>query len=324
MKITCNILSFLFVGTLVLVSCHRDEIPGTYIPVEGGRPIEFSSVYATVNTKTETGEASALPANFKVWASRTKENFDPNYNVFGDAGTIVTNNGTSDSPKWTYSPVRYWQSGDYNFVAITPINLASGKLTENGLELSFGTNGWDLSTNQTDLLLARSNASNQIVSLAFSHILSKISFSARNSKTMTTEITSLKISGYHNVASSMLYADRNAVWQFNDYATTTKEVLSSTSLNLSSTLTKITSDILVFPENCEVNIEVTVRHGQNASFYKKTAKIEATDWLPGKQYDYIINISPESIHVTSTQVKDWVSDINGNNNNDDDINHNFE
>ena len=329
MKITYSILSVLFVAMFVLTSCHIEDNPVASTPVNGDEPIEFSSVYASVDTKTTTGENSALPANFQVWASRTV-NSNTNYNVFGENGTTVTNTGSADSPKWTYSPVRYWQSGDYNFVAVTPADFpTSGELTSNGLELSFGTSGWDLSANQTDLLLATTHVDNTSgtpgsVNLAFNHILAKISFAARKTTTAQIEIISIKISGHHKIASDVKVSGSKYYWEFEDDGKTAQEIISSTAHTLTTTSRKITPDILVFPEDCILTLEVNIRHNTIASPYQKTVKIDGTCWLSGKQYDYIINVSPGSIVITSPQVKDWVTDINGNNENDDDIIHDFE
>ena len=307
MKMTYNILSFLLVGMFVIASCHREELPGTDLPAEGGEPIEFSSVYASVETKAEPDATSDLPENFKVWASRTV-NSNTNYNVFGENGTTVTNTGSAGTPKWTYSPVRYWQSGEYNFVAVTPADFpTSGELTSNGLELSFGTSGWDLSANQTDLLLATSNVSNQIVSLSFSHLLTKISFSAKNATSTPIEITSVKISGHHKEAESLVLSEEAAVWEFKDDGNASQDITSSASdsYELSSTATKVTSDVLVFSEDCSLTVEVTIRHAAEAAGYPKSATISTTGWLPGMQYDYVINVTPDGISFSEPRVEGW-------------------
>ena len=303
MKITYSILSVLFVAMFVLTSCHIEDNPVASTPVNGDEPIEFSSVYASVDTKTTTGENSALPANFQVWASKTV-NSNTNYNVFGENGTTVTNTGSADSPKWTYSPVRYWQSGEYNFVAVTPVTLATGELTEDGLELSFGS--WTLSSG-IDALFATSDASNEVVSLTFKHLLSKISFSAKNATSTPIEITSVKISGHHNEAESLVLSEEAAVWEFKDDGNASQDITSSASdsYELSSTATKVTSDVLVFSEDCSLTVEVTIRHAAVAAGYPKSATISTTGWLPGMQYDYVINVTPDGISFSEPRVEGW-------------------
>lgn len=289
----------------VLTSCHIEDNPVASTPVNGDEPIEFSSVYASVDTKTTTGENSALPANFQVWASRTV-NSNTNYNVFGENGTTVTNTGSADSPKWTYSPVRYWQSGDYNFVAVTPATLvSSGKLTNGGLALSFGS--WKLNSG-IDALFATSDASNEVVSLTFKHLLTKISFSAKTAGTTPIEIIGVKISGHHKDAKSLVLSEAGTEWEFTDDGKASQDITSSASASyeLSNTATKVTSDVLVFSEeDCSLTVEVTIRHAAAAAGYPKSATISTTGWLPGMQYDYIINVTPDGISFSGPRVEGW-------------------
>ena len=305
MKITYSILSVLFVAMFVLTSCHIEDNPVASTPVNGDEPIEFSSVYASVDTKTTTGENSALPANFQVWASRTVDS-NTNYNVFGENGTTVTNTGSADSPKWTDSPVRYWQSGDYNFVAVTPVDLAlSGELTAAGLELNFDS--WNLIENPTDALVATSDVSNDVVPLTFGHLLSKISFSAKTTHDTPIEITSIKISGHHTEAESLVLSEAGTKWEFNEGKASQEDITSSASApyELSNTATKVTSDVLVFSEDCSLTVEVTIRHAAAAVGYPKSATISTTGWLPGMQYDYVINVTPDGISFSEPRVEGW-------------------
>lgn len=302
-----NILSVLLGGMLVSMSCHREDVPGTAKPVDGGEPIEFSSVYASVEVKADTREATPLPASFMVWASRTA-NSATNYNVFGEDGTTVRNTGTSDSQKWVYSPVRYWQSGDYNFVAVTPVDLAlSGELTAAGLELNFGS--WNLIANPTDALVATSDVSNDVVPLTFGHLLSKISFSAKTIHDTPIEITSIKISGHHKDAKSTVLSGVGSEWEFNDDGTASQDIKSSVSASytLTGTSTKVSSDVLVFPENCSLTVDVTIRHSSTAGGYPKSATISSTNWLSGQKYDYVINVGPDRISFSEPIVSPWVN-----------------
>lgn len=300
MKKIFNILSALLCGILVLASCHRESVLDTYLPDEDSRPIEFSSVYASVETRAE---AENLPASFMVWASRTA-NSTTNYNVFGQAGTLVTNAGAATSQKWTYSPVRYWQSGEYDFVAVTPVDLiSSGTLTANGLALNFGS--WNLSS-QTDALSARSDVSEDVVNLSFGHMLSKISFSAKNLTDTPIEITSVKISGYHKEAESVVLTESGSAWTFNDAPSTIgHEIRLSEAVAFGTTPVKVTSDYLVFPEDCALTVEVTIRHATDAGGYLKSATIPATGWASGLQYDYVINVGPDGISFSEPTVAGW-------------------
>lgn len=320
MKKIFSILSFLLSSMIVFSSCHREDIPCND-PETGYQPIIFSAVNALLETKSEA------PAGFKVWASRTHEvnsASQTDYNIFGATGTNVQKSGSGTSVTWTYTPVRYWQSGAYNFFAVAPVTLAEGELTSDGLELDFGTNGWDITSNQTDLLFATSTVSNDVVPLKFDHLLTKITFSAKKATTAPIDITSIKISGHHKVAEGVVLSGDNTEWDLKDDLAVGHEIISSTPITLSGTASKITSDVLVFPEDCALTVEVTIRHNKIGEAYQKTAEIDGSGWLSGKQYDYIINVTPGSIVISSAQVKDWVTDRNDNNENDDDITHDFE
>ena len=115
-----NSAAVLLLGFLLtFASCQRVDVPGNSdLPAEDSEPIEFSGITGWLETKADAGEGDAgeddestpIPFDkFKVWAQN-----GTNYNVFGQSGTEVS---TSDEGStWTYSPVRYWQAGTYDFL----------------------------------------------------------------------------------------------------------------------------------------------------------------------------------------------------------------
>ena len=181
MKNIYCILSILLGYMITLASCQSEGLSGTDTFEENVVPIEFAGIQVEVATKTAT-----LPddfTGFKVWASRTvSDAAQPNYNVFGTTGTDVEKSGSGTTLSWIYTPVRYWQTGTYNFHAIWPTSIAStpiaGTLGVSGLTLTIGNGGWDLSANQIDLMSATTQVTNttgtpgQVV-LTFNHMLSK-------------------------------------------------------------------------------------------------------------------------------------------------------
>ena len=68
MKNLYIILSVILAGLFTMTSCHREEIPCDDSLVKDGKPIEFSRVSVTIDTKTETEPAApSAPINdFKV------------------------------------------------------------------------------------------------------------------------------------------------------------------------------------------------------------------------------------------------------------------
>lgn len=317
MKNLYIILSVILTGLFTMASCHREEIPCDDLSVKDGKPIEFSSISVTIDTKTTTegsteGETeSTTPTapieDFKVWASLTSNN-TTQYGIFGEEGTDVSKSINGPMLSWVYSPLRYWRPGDYKFYAVSPASHAAGQLTGNGLNLTF--QDWDLSANQVDLLLATSTTSNDVVSLQFDHLLSKISFSAKNISEIPITITSVKISGNHKVATSMSYPAQNP-WGWNSDDTSVQQTLPLKetprgSITLTNSYIPLTQDsgVLVFPESCNLEVELTINHGISPG-YTKTKTILNTGWQAGKHYQYNIKVSPEYIEIGQVTVTPW-------------------
>jgi hypothetical protein len=289
---------------LILVSCHREELPIT----KNDYPIEFSGISGCLETKADDNQTSSLPSDFtgfRVWAQNGS-----NLNVFGANGTEVS---TSDGGQtWTYSPVRYWQAGTYNFYAVSPKDFATGSLSNGALTLTFA-NGWNLSS-QTDIMLA--TASNitgrfntddkpEAVGLTFNHLLSKIGFSVKNADTnnATIKVTSVSISGNHKSVSS--YSTTSGwSWQGDDRATNqTLPLANSAGITLSTTAyTSITPSegVIVFPETeCTISVSVTFdqQKGNVTTPATKTATISNQLWQPGYKYDYKLTVTADAIKI---------------------------
>lgn len=311
------ILSVILVSLFTMTSCHREEIPCDDSLVKDGKPIEFSSISVTIDTKTTTegsteGETeSTTPTapieDFKVWASLTSNN-TTQYGIFGEEGTDVSKSINGPMLSWVYSPLRYWRPGDYKFYAVSPASHAAGQLTGNGLNLTF--QDWDLSANQVDLLLATSTTSNDVVSLQFDHLLSKISFSAKNVSQKPTIITSVKIKGNHTKASTMTYKT-DLSWNLSSGSNSNIQNLplkAETSITATTdSYTQLTQDngILVFPENCNLLVELTIKQDANSQGYTKSATIPTTNWVAGNHYEYKINIGPDNITFSDISVVTW-------------------
>ena len=319
---------------LILVSCQREDIPKKD---SENTPIEFSGVTAWLDTKAD-GESttSILPSDdFKVWAQNSSD-----YSVFGTSGTVVS---TSDAgTTWTYSPVRYWKSGTYDFYAVSPAGKATGTFSESGLTLTF-EGGWDLAAEQTstDLLLATQtvNGSTQVnkdggpdkVSLTFNHMLSQISFSARNAQNsddVVFSVTGLKVYGLHKTAQSLTVSSLSSAWVLANKSTNesvfkdislaqTKQLTTETVTENGVTQYKYTNlcdAFMVFPETTFV-VEVTYNqtyNGTTASVTKSAAI--TTTMAAGYKYDFKLKVTADAITIDSEPtVTPWVSKDSSNN-----------
>ena len=312
MKNIYNILSILFGAVIVLTSCHREDIPCNVTEV-GENPISFSTVYASLDTKTDEANAgTTVPTitEFNVWASRTIGS-DVDYGVFGAAGQTVYND---DLEAWTYSPVRYWQEGSYHFLAVANAPESyTGTLNDTGLALSFG-NGWDITEDHSDILLATKNVENAAgsvpgsVALEFSHQLAKINFCIKNTdpRNPTITIKDVSISGNKTVASGLNIGSQRT-WSFVETESAAQSLTIDNSSTSIDSYTETTRDFLVFPQTTTLTVSVTfddVLNGVTTSDYEKSATITTT-WVAGKIYSYQINLSSDHIKFAEPKVADW-------------------
>jgi hypothetical protein len=244
--------------------------------------------------------------------------------VFGTNGTVVS---TSDGgTTWTYSPVRYWKTGIYNFYAVSPADKATGTLSESGLSLSFD-DGWDLSKMQTDLLIAKQavdDGSNK-VSLTFDHMLSQISFSARNAAVngdVELSVTSVKVYGLYKTATGVTINSAGATeWSLqykstieNPFKTDSQaKVLTNETTDRDGTkeykYTNVCPSFMVFPETSEFVVEVTYNQvfGNTTTQAVKSATI-STRTDAGYEYDFKLKITEDAISIDGEPgVVPWVS-----------------
>ena len=314
MKKIFNILSILFGAVVVLTSCHREDIPCNEIEV-GENPISFSTVYASLDTKTDEANAGTTGPSiteFNVWASRTIDT-DVDYGVFGSAGQTVEYN--ADLEAWTYSPVRYWQEGSYDFLAVAnKPESCTGILDDAVLVLSFGDDGWDITRDHSDILLATKNVENAAgsvpgsVALEFSHQLAKINFCIKNtdSRNPTITIKDVSISGNKTVASGLNIGSQET-WSFVETESAAQSLTIDNSSTSTDSYTETTRDFLVFPQTTTLTVSVTfddVLNGVTTADYEKSATITTT-WVAGKIYSYQINLSSDHIKFAEPKVTDW-------------------
>lgn len=340
MKNKTSILTLLLGAMIILASCNSEEIPGVDFPAGDNMPIEFSGVHAWVDTKDGSGDddevGPTLPetfTGFKVWASRSYKdanNIDQiDTDVFSDGTEVLKEVAGESSVAWKYSPLRYWQPGEYNFFAVSPTNISSsipigGDMGDSSLSLYFGESegetysGWDLKQNQVDLLYAsapgvtgRFNSTNTPVNLTFDHMLSKLSFSVGN-KTTDKDITisAIKIYGNKKIATSYTSSDTFAL---NSVTSADNSYYEDSGLSYSLSAvagglieyTTIISELFAFPEECNITVELTISLDADASGYTKSSTSTPVEWKAGKHYHYQINIAPDNVSFSEPLVVDW-------------------
>ena len=325
MRDLLNILSILLGVMVSITSCHRKDAPYyDTIQDKNGSPISFSHINASLETRADEATGTTTPPieSFKVWASRTYgsgNSEQTSYSIF--RGDVVDYD--SDNSSWEYSPVRYWQSGTYDFIAVSQYpDGTAGTLSADGLSLTFGTNGWDLTASPQDLLLAATpdvsgdtrfnKTAPSAVDLAFNHQLALVKFSAKNvdTKDVSLTITGIKIKGHHTVATGMVYNEA-AAWSFPETVSGEESWSSEAGISISKTdYTEIPSEMLAFPQTCaSLFLELTfsdTHNGVTTIGNIKTATI-STAWETGKQYEYKINVGFGAISIGAITVTDWVN-----------------
>lgn len=184
MNRTFDIVTYMAVFCLFLATlagCSKVEVPGDDPSRDSasGTPISFTP--ERISSKAVTNDITNLQEDgIKVWGMLHSISHPDGVNVFGQSGTPVTYDSEEDA--WTYSPVRYWMNGVYNFAAVYPADVEGtsyeyiDQSPDTGLP-TFTVADFDVKT-QEDLLVAinpdidgaSGNANNPVL-LNFKHSL---------------------------------------------------------------------------------------------------------------------------------------------------------
>lgn len=159
--------------------CKKAEVPSddpSKDPAISGTPISF--IPEDPFTKAGLADINTLQSEgCKVWGMITSTAHPEGIHQFDESGTDLTYDSTI--PGWTYSPVRYWMDGTYNFAAIHPADLqATYEIPDGGDSPVLKVENFDV-TPQNEFLVAFNNgidgrAHPDEVDLTFRHALSNI------------------------------------------------------------------------------------------------------------------------------------------------------
>jgi hypothetical protein len=209
------------------------------------------------------------------------------------------------------------------------------------LTLTF-TNGWNLSaeSTQADLLFASAQITgdDQVnkdggpdkVDLTFDHMLSKISFSARNAASdgITLSVKSVKVYGLKKTAKSVLVAaSGNATWSletastkdspFNTQSHTQAVILTKENTTIDGQTkykyTEISSPFMVFPETVSFVVEVTYDQTFGGTTTEATKKATiSTTRAAGYEYDFNLKVTEDGINIDGEPiVNQWITTEGG-------------
>ena len=332
MKRTLNIL---MTTLLILTGCQDkpslDPVPGpseTY-------PIQFGiSADLEVESKTVIDNSNVTGFSFFALGNLTVDG-EQQTNLFGENGAHVSYDTATES--WTYSPVRFWQPGSYEFAAVmpfiagcTPSFSASSQLT-----LDFGTNGFNLASSQADLMVAFNSRTVQSVSAAtpvnfnFDHQLALVTIEGASKDPNTTGIQVTDIKVYGNSAKTtgnMVFTNNqgtisstytltgttNAASPYKTFyaideagtATTRDWNLVAPTADGSPVYDVLIPELIVFPETC--TFAIVVNYTENGNSKTMTGTLPAS-WEAGKRYTYRFHLASDISF--SVEVAKWGTPI---------------
>ena len=323
MKRTFEILAYWVLSCACLAAfsgCKEVlDTPSDDLDQSAGVPISFSSEEAS--TKAEFYDLTDMQNDgVTVWGAITSASSDNGIEVFGSRGTPLTYNQIRN--EWTYSPVRYWLRGNYEFCAIYPF-------TDN-VDVNYGDLGYcilDYILDQTDLLVASNTVeSNGIsspgtVALNFQHALCQLEFKAKSASTDNLKAILYGID-IQNAAVSATFDASEGKWKDHSVSEDPIYIVKGSDNLISSEYTTLESGILMLPQDFS-GIQLVVRYygiGADNSLGQQTKVCTlpalndgSSEWLPGKKYTYTLSVEGnEKIVFSAPTVTPWVSASGGN------------
>lgn len=312
---------FMTLAILTMAGCSQNEIIETGTDVNKG--IGFG-VYTGVQTKgaeTTTTGLEATGVGFGVVA------LDANKT----AVYMTERHVTKGVSAWEYTNTAYWPADgtSLNFYSYAPQNGAG--ITKTGFEATTPTIGFAIQDNwddMVDLVAAKNeNATTKTqVSVQFSHVLTRIAFTAKTSESLgtgtTVAVTGLSIVGNTNNSGSCFYESgdysilndtwSNPVTRDADYS-----ILTSTNVAVTDNATDLLgTDKYLFcipvtslaADKIKVKITYAITSNSNTSSKEETVSIPADHFVKGTAYTYtfVINMNGISFTVNST-IPGWGS-----------------
>lgn len=269
---------------------------------------------------------------------------------FQDGTTKIFNNQTVgfDGTKWTYSPLKYWNSGStyefygiYPYQAIDPKTYTFDEATRLYTITDFLVK--DAIADQVDIMIAEKNTTTpyNTVNMNFNHLLSSVHFFAKLSSNVsdsglgTVTINSLKVSGLKSIGTFTqsgfnatsndvegVWSDINGGYTFPTIAAT--GVAKTLTAGAMGTTGNIVRDLLMVPQpiNATLEVEYTINYTDgSASTYKKTLPLESikaagvpvTKWDMNTIYNYTMTLDPTKTFAPdfNKDCIDWDGSTNG-------------
>ena len=335
MKRTTNIL--LLTLTLLMTGCGGHHGIDDLMP-EGWEqlPIQFGiSSDLEVESKAGIDNSNVTEHGFLAFGNLTVDGVQQT-DLFGTTGaTVLYDDATS---AWTYSPLRYWQTGSYAFAAVMPYLTAYTPSfnADNELTLDFGTNGFDLASNQHDLMVAfdaqtvQSTSTATPVNFDFQHQLALVTIEGASKDPNTTgiQVTGIKVYGNsarttgdmvftnnegtitstYTITGSTTSAAPFKTFSYLEDAgseTTDDWTLAAPAADGTLAYDVLIPELIVFPET-EVTFTIVVNYTEGGNAKTMTGTLTAT-WQAGMKYTYKFHLASDISF--SVEVDKWGSPI---------------
>lgn len=320
MKRITNIL--FLTATLLMTGCGGHS-PLDPEPVQPGLyPIDFGiSADLEVESKSVIDNDNVTDYGFLAFGNLTVDGVQQT-DLFGPTGEAVLYD--EEAEDWTYSPLRYWQTGSYEFAAVMPYLTAftPSFSADNQFTLDFGTNGFNLAANQADLMVAfdsqtvRNASTATPVDFNFAHQLALVTIEGASKDPNTTGLQIDAIKVYGNSArtdGNMVFTNNQGTiipaFTVSESKTTSDEpfktfladdeageapthdwTLVAPAADGSPVYDVLIPELIVFPETCSFTIVVS--YTENGSPKTMTGTLPAT-WEAGKKYTYRFHLASD-------------------------------
>lgn len=303
--------------------------------VDTGEPQEIAfEAYTNVSTKGPIPDA-VFPTDWNMLVHALYDGDEESRHYFEEDGTSFTYDGSS---VWHDANMkRYWPAtGTLTFNAVAPTATISGVTSFTNVTFNYSS-GYDLSnitatladnsTNQTDVLVAKTAKSGKIpgnLPMTFKHALAQVVFKAANadaSQTITIKKAVLKGSFQEgDMTATPSESDVTFVWDTEGKTAKDMNVCESANQQLTTTATEVGDPVLVVPmaalddkQLLELTYDITYPGGTSMTDVVATValkvdagKQQATAWEAGKKYIYTLTFSGPKEITINPSVESWV------------------
>ncbi len=318
-----------------LVSCAKEDV----VREAEGEAIQFGNAFVENSTRADAATDPSYSTTDKGVALTQ-------FNVYGAVngvnifnGNTVTKGEAAYGAAWTLTGAKqYWINGaDYEFVAVvdgnktvkdgeTDVVVTSTATNESGIPTSITYN----SDGATDLLCARverkkdattGNTDTSLVSFNFTHLLSKVMFSVKNTTDAAATnyrivLTEAKITDA--LASNTYNVGATSNWAIVGQNPTTKVfVLENLEVNSAATQYHSTELLLLPGVNVGVTVKANVQAKDSRNEWKTVSTMEKTfsdvlgannTLVAGQAYHFAVELGiGAEIKFTATTMPEWTA-----------------